>query len=298
MKKIYSASVTPLTDEGKIDVNSLKRLLESNLGHGIDGFFFLGSMGEWAVLGDSMKEELVDAASGIIGKRADVLVGVSASGYQGIVDNMKRFAKYPSTAYVVQFPGGWARPADPARYIKDLADASPRPVYLYYLPTVNGVECSKDQLKDIFSHPNIIGIKNSSNSLKARKELLILKQEAHFNLFEGQEWNVDESLLLGYDGAVVGMASLGAKLFKAIAKAADRNDAREAFELQKTMIEIYDGIYGKNLATIQSGQKYALKLLGLLSSAKTLVPIEENAVQDAEKKRIAACLERYRSYLV
>jgi dihydrodipicolinate synthase/N-acetylneuraminate lyase len=49
MKKIYSANVTPLTENGEVDRESLARLLERNLAQGIDGFFFLGSMEEWAV---------------------------------------------------------------------------------------------------------------------------------------------------------------------------------------------------------------------------------------------------------
>jgi Dihydrodipicolinate synthase/N-acetylneuraminate lyase len=297
MKEIISASVTPLTDGGEIDLPSLSRLIDFDLRGGVDGFFFLGSMGEWAVLGDGQREKLVDAATQAVAGRAKVLAGVSASGFQGIVDNMKYFAKYPCDAYVAQCPGGWARPKDVVRYVKGLADASPRPLYFYYLPQVNGVSCNPDQFREIFSHPNIAGIKNSSDSLKARKELLILRREMEFRLFEGQEWNVDESLLLGYDGAVVGMASLGAKLFKSIAKAVDSGDREEAFELQRTMVAIYGGIYGADLSTIQSGQKYALKRLGILASERSLVPAEDRALTEAERQRIEACLAEYGQYL-
>jgi NAD(P)-dependent dehydrogenase (short-subunit alcohol dehydrogenase family) len=51
---------------------------------------------------------------------------------------------------------------------------------------------------------------------------------------------VDESLRLGCDGALVGMASLGGRLFKAIARAVDEGDGEQAFRLQQVMIEIFD----------------------------------------------------------
>ncbi len=298
MKKIYSASITPFTDHAEIDRESLERLIRFNLSHKMDGFFFFGTMGEWAVLSERMKHELLEAAVNAIGNQAEIIVGISSTGMNGIFDNMEKFSRYDCHSYVVQLPGGWAKPADPVAYLHRIADKSDKPVYLYYLPHVNGVKLSKSQFLDLFSHSNIKGVKNSSDSLKTRKELLILKEKADFTLFEGQEWVVDESLALGCDGALVGMAPLGVKIFKMIASAVDNGNLDEAGNLQKIVIEIFDGVYGTNLETVWIGQKYALKLLDIFTSFKTLVPSNENALQEEEKKRIEACIDKYKEYLV
>ncbi len=298
MKKIYSASITPFTDKGTLDVASLERLLEFNIEKGIDGFFFLGTMGEWAVQSNTMKLELLEAAVKIIGDRAEIIAGVHSSGLNGILENIENCSKYNCGSFAVQLPGGWAKPGDPVTYMKEIADFSPKPVYLYYLPGVNGVTFSKEQFADLFAYPNITGVKNSSNNLKTRKELLMLRRQRDFILFEGQEWVVDESLALGCDGALVGMASLGAKLFKMIAGAVDREDVEQAGDYQRIMIEIFDGIYGKNLHTVWIGQKFALQCLGIFSSSKTLVPSQENALGKEDKNRIENCIKKYREYLV
>ncbi len=298
MKKIYSASITPFTDQAEIDGESLERLIRFNLSHKMDGFFFFGTMGEWAVLSERMKHELLEAAVNAIGNQAEIIVGISSTGMNGIFDNMEKFSRYDCHSYVVQLPGGWAKPADPVAYLHRIADKSDKPVYLYYLPHVNGVKFSKSQFLDLFSHSNIKGVKNSSDSLKTRKELLIIKGKADFTLFEGQEWVVDESLALGCDGALVGMAPLGAKIFKMIASAVDNGNLAEARNLQKIVIEIFDGVYGKNLQTVWIGQKYALKLLDIFASFKTLVPSNENALQEEDMRRIEACIDKYKEYLV
>ena len=298
MKKIYSASITPFTDQAEIDGESLERLIRFNLSHKMDGFFFFGTMGEWAVLSERMKHELLEAAVNAIGNQAEIIVGISSTGMNGIFDNMEKFSRYDCHSYVVQLPGGWAKPADPVAYLHRIADKSDKPVYLYYLPHVNGVKFSKSQFLDLFSHSNIKGVKNSSDSLKTRKELLIIKGKADFTLFEGQEWVVDESLALGCDGALVGMAPLGAKIFKMIAAAVDNGNLDEARNLQKIVIEIFDGVYGKNLQTVWIGQKYALKLLDIFASFKTLVPSNENALQEEDMRRIEACIDKYKEYLV
>lgn len=298
MKKIYSASITPFTEKGDIDKKSIEKLLEFDLARGIEGFFFLGTMGEWAVLSSRMKQDVLETAGDSIGNRAEIIVGVHATGFHGILENIEEYSKYNCTSFAVQLPGGWAKPDDPVEYMHKIADYSSKPMYFYYLPGVNGITFSKEQFADLFGHPNIVGVKNSSDSLRARKELLLLKKKVDFLLFEGQEWVVDESLALGCDGALVGMAPLGAKLFRNIADAVDSGDLGQAAEYQRIMIEIFDGIYGSTLDTVWAGQKYALKLLNIFSTEKTLVPSQEKALTEENRKRIENCLKIYTDYIV
>ncbi len=298
MKKIFSASITPLTEDGEIDHPSLERLLEFDLERGVEGFFFLGSMGEWAVLDSRRKCDLLATASGIIAGRAEMIAGVASSGIAGVMENIDAFSKFGCDAFAVQLPGGWAKPKDPVKSMFAIAEASPKPVYLYYIPAANGITLTKEQFGDLFSHPNIAGVKNSSDSLRARKELCELRRTRDFRLFEGQEWVVDESLAAGCDGALVGMASLGAKLFRNIADAVDAGNLTLASQLQRTMLAIFDGVYGPDLSTVWSGQKYALKCLGIIASAKTLVPSEGQALGEKERERIRHCLFDFHDYLV
>ena len=46
-KKVISATVTPLLENGSLDKTGLKNILERNISHGLDGVFLFGSMGEW-----------------------------------------------------------------------------------------------------------------------------------------------------------------------------------------------------------------------------------------------------------
>ncbi len=296
MKMIYSATITPFKDKTTVDQESLEKLLKFNLERGIKGFFFFGSMGEWALLNEKMRVEILEVATSVLKGKVEIIAGISSTGLNGILENMERASKFEVDSYAVMFPGCWAGPKDPVTYITNIAQISDRPIYLYYLPSYNGVSLTMEELKDILSHNNIKGIKNSSDSLKKRKELLILRKKINFLLFEGQEWVVDESLALGCDGALVGMGSLAGKLFSQIANAVDMGNLSEASKLQNILIEIFDGIYGKNLTTVWIGQKYALELLGLFNTHITLVPSERELTQ-SDKKRIELCINRYRDYL-
>ncbi len=292
MKKIYSASMTPLTGEGAIDVKSLERMLERNIRHGIDGFFFLGTMGEWTQFDDSQKDTLISEACRIVGGRAEVLAAISATSLNGSMRNMDKLSKYDVSAYVITLPPPAYSSVNHTEFIRTLADRSDRPVYFYYLPGVSGRSFTYDEFKEILSHPKIKGIKNSSGSMNARKELLMLKKEAEFNLFEGHEWAVDEALTIGCDGALVGMAPLGSNIFKSIARAIDRGDFEKAIELQHDLVRIFWGVYGKDLSTVWIGQKYALRKLGIFSTHKTLIQ-SESALTPQRIREIDKCLEEY-----
>ena len=69
MKKVISATITPLFEDGSLDREGLKRIFERNIRHGIDGIFLLGSMGEWGSFSDRFKEELVAESAAVLGSR-------------------------------------------------------------------------------------------------------------------------------------------------------------------------------------------------------------------------------------
>lgn len=296
MKKIYSAAITPITEDDKLDVPSLERMLKRNMAHGLDGYFFLGSMGEWSQWDDDMKEELVEAACGIVGDQAEKLFGITATGTIPMLKLMERFSKHPVDAYVLMLPPFVLNRVDPFDTIMAIVDRSDRPMYLYYIPPVNQMALTTDQFRDLLAHPKIKGLKNSSGCMWQRKELLMLKKEVDFIFLEGEEWCIDEALIMGCDGALAGMASLGSKPMKRIAAAVDAGDYDLAKEIQADLVRVFWGVYGKEKTTVFNGHKYALHKLGLISSPKTLIQ-NPNDLTEERKRGIEACLEEFRDFL-
>jgi len=92
MKQIISAAVTPFTEDGKLDVDSAARLYEHGLRQKLDGFFVMGSMGEWALLSPDERDLLAKTACGVIGKKAKILLGISDTGMPSILHNMEKMA--------------------------------------------------------------------------------------------------------------------------------------------------------------------------------------------------------------
>lgn len=294
-KKIYSAAVTPLNENGELDVVSMERMLNRNIKHGVDGFFFLGSMGEWNELTDSLKKDVVKNACEIIGPRAKTLVGIADTGLERVLENQRRYQKYDFDAYVLMLTSKVLNWIDPVEFILKVADCSDRDLYLYHIPAVTGVTLDLDQFRRVLSHPRVRGLKNSSGDMRFRKEIVMLKDEIEFEVFEGEEWTVDEALMVGCDGALVGMGSLASRPLRLIGDAISDGDFVRANSVQCDLIKIFHGIYGDPLSSIINGQKYALNKLGLLDCAKTLKQF--CPLSDQRKNEIENCLEEFRDLL-
>ena len=297
MKKVISATVTPLLENGKLDKSGLKNILERNISHGIDGVFLFGSMGEWGSFSNDFKAEAVEIAVGCVKHRMELLAGINATSLPLSLEIMKDYARYDVDAYVFMLPGKTSV-LDPVKSILTVLDAAEKPVYYYHCPPNNGINLSLGQFETIMRHPNLKGIKNSSSNMWLRRELLILREEQQLNtlFFEGQEWAADEALIAGCDGMICGMGALCSKMMKTLAACVDAGDIPGAVAAQNRMIKLFHGVYGIDLANVWNGQKYALMKLGLIASPFTIAQ-EMDSLTDAARERIDRCLAEFKAEL-
>jgi 4-hydroxy-tetrahydrodipicolinate synthase len=296
-KRVYSASVTPLAADGGLDVDGLTRIFERNIRHGLDGIFILGSMGEWSRFPDAFRDRLIAESVRIVNGRIELLVGITAPTTDGALANMVRASAHGFDNYVFMLPKA-EEVADPVREVCAVLDAADRPVYYYHCPPNNGIDFSLAQFEAIMRHPRLKGIKNSASNMWLRRELLLLREEKGLAtaLLEGQEWAADEALLVGCDGMLCGIGALGSKLMVRLARAVDAGDVAEAVRLQNRLIGLFHGVYGQRLETVWTGQKYALKCLGLCASELALAQGMET-LTDGRKREIEACIEAFREDL-
>lgn len=298
MKKVYSASVTPLLADGSLDTTGLRNILQRNIRHGLNGVFILGSMGEWGSFSDDVKENLVRESAAILaGSGTELLVGINATSLALSLRNLNRYRRYAFDSYVFMLPGRTSA-LDPVKSILAVLDAADRPVFYYHCPPNNGVDLNLDQFDAIMAHPNLKGIKNSASNMWLRRELILLRNDRGHKtlLLEGQEWATDEALIAGYDGMLCGLGALASKVMVAIARAVDQKNFPEAVSLQNSFIRLFHGVYGKKLENVWVGQKYALVKLELIASPLTLAQ-EMTALTPSRQAEIEKCLADYKNIL-
>lgn len=294
--QIYSASVTPLLQDGNIDHHGLKNIFELGARYGLNGIFVAGSMGEWSFLGSERRTELVAAAASVKGS-LKLMAGIHDSDLESTLRNIDKYKSFDIDFYVLTLPPLDSLTCSPIDFIRQVAAHADKPLCYYHCPARNRIVFSPREFTEIISIPGICGIKNSANDIRVRKELIMLRKQYDFMLLEGCEWGVDEALICGCDGALCGMGALAARPLRMIANAVSDGDFALAIKYQQMLIQVFHGVYGLGLETVFVGQKYALQHLGVIETSYSLAQ-PESLLTAARKKEIESCLAEYQEFLL
>jgi 4-hydroxy-tetrahydrodipicolinate synthase len=286
--KVYSASITPFLADGSIDCESMRRLVARAVRHNLDGMFVAGSMGEWFAYSLDEREKLIRTAQSASRPGFEILAGIHAATVAESIAFADRLVDCPVAAYVLALPKKSFCP-NPMQHLAEVAVAVDKPVYYYHCPSVNGIDFSFSEFAGLVRLPNIAGIKNSASHMRLRKELLMIKAEHDFVLLEGNEWAVDEAVLVGCDGVLCGSGALCGRLLRDIADAAAAGDVSTAVRRQRELIELFHAVYSLDISTAWVGEKYALYKLGAITAPLTKAQSME-LLTPARMRAVDACI--------
>ena len=211
---IMAPMVTPVDEKFSIDHRALERLINHMIEGGIHGIFILGTTGEASSLSYAQRKELIKSSGHFINNRVPFWVGITDTSFQESVE-LANFASQYGAAAVVAAPPFYIPIAQSELiyYYQYLANACKLPLYLYNFPSLTKIEISPETVKQLSAHPNIWGIKDSSNNIEYLKKLLALDLKRPFNWLLGPEAILCDSLAMGAHGGVNGGANLFPKLY-------------------------------------------------------------------------------------
>ena len=291
IRGIVPPVITPLNQDGSLDVKGLETLLEHIIGGGVHGLFILGTTGEGPALGIHRQKEMIRETMRINNGRLPVLVGISNAALQDTLE-VADYAAECNADGLVCAPPSYFMPGDAelVNYFQYVASNVKLPLFLYNMPSMTKINMKPALVKRLAEIPNIHGYKDSSGSMCDLHEVIIaLKDREDFSIFVGPEELLGESVVFGADGGVSGGANLNPGLFVAMFNAAEKGDLHE---MQKLQQEIYQQrkLYsiGHYQSSIIKGIKCALSLKGICQDTMCS-PFE--AFKEAERNQVKSILE-------
>lgn len=241
---------------------SLRDNLRRWLDQPIDGFLLFGSTGEGALLDEDEKIQLLEYARDVVPPVRGLLAGAGADSTRAAIRLAKRFADAGADAVLVHAPTYYG-PVLSAAAVRDhftaLADASPVPVLLYYMPKYVHVDLDPGLVGELTRHPNVAGIKDSSGDLKRFADYTEACDEG-VRLFVGNGTLLYSALELGAVGGILAAGLLAAQDYGALIKHSREGRSQEAGRLQEKLSPVHRDIVAK--AGI-AGVKVAMDMLGL-----------------------------------
>ena len=281
---LLTAMVTPMTDDGALDLDAAERLAVELVDAGHDGLVLNGTTGEAPTTSDREKADLVRVVVRALGGRALVLAGAGSNDTRHAVAMARHAAEAGADGLLAVTPY-YSRPSQDGvvAHLSAVADAGGLPVMLYDVPSRTGLRLSADSLRRLAEHPRITAVKDATEDPAAAFRLI---HETELAWYCG-----DDSLLLPFlSVGAVGLVSMaghlvGQELAQVIAltEAGELEQAREVF---RSVLPVIDLISGSGNGALRS--KLALALTGRIPGPAMRLP--QLPAGEAETAAVAAAL--------
>jgi 4-hydroxy-2-oxoglutarate aldolase len=241
----------------------------------------LGSTGESVFVSDEESEKLVQAAREAILPGKKILVGTARESTLATLKFTNRIAGLDIDAALIRTPSYFKSQMSSEslrEHYVTIADQSKIPVIIYNIPQRTGISIGSDLLIELSSHPNIIGIKDSSGNLAFLGEVFS-QLDPQFIYLLGAGSLFLPGLLYGACGGILALADLAPAECSRIYELYIEERLDEALDLQLKLVPL-------NRAIIQTygipAIKYALDLIGFYGGPprRPLLPIQEKGQRE------------------
>jgi 4-hydroxy-tetrahydrodipicolinate synthase len=261
------AIVTPMHEDGSLDLPGLRRLVDFHVQEGTDAIVIVGTTGESPTVNLDEHCELirltVDQAAG----RIPVIAGTGANSTAEAVE-LTRFAKRAGADAALSVVPYYNKPTQDGlyRHFRAVAEAVDIPVILYNVPGRTVADMSNDTALRLAEIPNIVGIKDATGNMDRGIEL-IARAPADFAVYSGDDASACALILMGAKGDISVVANVAPRLMHEMCAAALAGDAIAARAINTRLLGLHRHLFCEaNPIPV----KWACRELGLVETGLRL----------------------------
>ncbi len=282
-KGAATALITPFLN-GEIDYKTLSTLIDYQIAGGIDALVIGGTTAEVATLSDTERYKLYSFAKEKTAGRTKLIFGTGTNDTKVAIAHTK-FAESlgcDGVLLVTPYYNKGTEGGIEKHYLK-LAESADLPIIVYNVPSRTGVNLGTNLLDRLSNHPNIVGIKEASDSTDRLVALAAFGDR--LQLYAGNDSQIYPTLALGGLGVISVMSNLLPKTTVELCKAFFDGRGDDALRLQLELLPFIKSLF---IETNPSPIKFAMSYCGLCSYEVRL-PLSEP--REDTKAKIKEALE-------
>ncbi|WP_025784995.1 4-hydroxy-tetrahydrodipicolinate synthase [Sporosarcina sp. D27] len=257
---IGTAMVTPFNEEGEIDYEVTRLLINHLIENGTNSLIVNGTTGESPTLSEEEKEQLLAHAISIVDKRIPVIAGTGSNNTRASIRATKRAEQLGADGVMLVVPY-YNKPDQNGMYehFKSIAESTSLPVLLYNIPGRSGVNLSAETVIRLSNISNIEAVKEASGDL-SQMAAIIEGTDDTFSVYSGDDALTLPLMAIGGSGVIsVSSHIVGLEMQRMIHDFQNGNIANAAL-LHQSLMPLFQSVFSKpNPVPI----KYFLKKAGL-----------------------------------
>ncbi len=252
------ALVTPFKD-GKLDLDTLKDLVEWQIAEGSHGIVPVGTTGESPTLTHREHETVIEEVVRIVDGRVPVIAGAGSNNTAEGLRLIRHAEKVGADAALVVTPY-YNKPTQAGliAHYTALHDGCTLPIIIYNIPGRSVVDMSPETMGELAKLPRIVGVKDATGDVtRVSKQRQTCGKE--FIQLSGEDASAIGFNAQGGIGCISVTANVAPRLCAEFQEATLAGDYAKALDYQDRLMPLHTAIF---LEPGLAGAKYGLSLLG------------------------------------
>jgi len=238
------AMVTPMMEDGSVDYDSLRKLIDWHIAEGTDCIGVVGTTGESPTVNVEEHREIIRVSVEQAKGRVPIMAGCGANSTAEAIE-LAKFAKSVGADCQLQVVPYYNKPTQEGLYqhFKAIAEAVPDlPVILYNVPGRSVADMQHETVLRLAQVPGIVGIKEATGNIE-RAQWLIRDLPKEFAVYSGDDPSAVALMLCGGKGNVSVTANVAPRLMHELCVAAMAGDVQKAMEIQFKLMPMHKNLF-------------------------------------------------------
>jgi len=237
------AIVTPMFEDGSLDKDSLRKLIDWHVAEGTDGIVIVGTTGESATVSPEEHCELVKLAVDHVAGRIPVIAGTGGNSTAEAIA-LTRHARDVGADASLQVVPYYNRPTQEGmyRHFKAIAEAVDLPVILYNVPGRTVADMSNETIARLAPIDNIVGVKDATGNRGRGIELLKMVDKS-FAVYSGDDPTAMALMFCGGAGNISVTANVAPRAMHELCEAAIAGNIARAIEINNSVLQLHAKLF-------------------------------------------------------
>ena len=273
------AIVTPMFEDGSLDLDALRALIDWHIDAGTDGIVIVGTTGESPTVDVAEHCLLIKTTVEHVAGRIAVVAGTGANSTSEAIELTAKAKTLGVDACLLVTPY-YNKPTQTGLYqhFAAVAAAVDIPQILYNVPGRTSCDMSNDTVLRLASIKNIVGIKDATGGIERGTDLLLraklMPENGDFAIYSGDDATGMALMLLGGHGVISVTANVAPKLMHEMCVAAMAGSVKKACEINAKLFGLHQKLF---VEANPIPVKWVLQQMGLIKSGIRLPMVNLSA---------------------